>query len=1531
MPASEKTWRDQKTLHVVFGCTGLLMLVATVWMFAADHSRQWKGFQRTMREVDVRLTQWRLRATETQANATQQSEYEKDLKAELASVPNPAVLDGFLARLDDVAKGEELRETYAQLADPAADEETRRRLRSKLQSEMERLLRRARFEEDNLLSKRKFKAADYDEMRAVYDLGIRDSKPREVMDELQQAVDQARTARDELTREYQAAADYRKRLESAYRELTARTDDIQKQLADLKTDYTRLSTALEDRQATYFTSTPPFLGKRLLELPILDAFNSPLKVDNLWTQNLTIPNGSFGSVRRFDRCTTCHRAIDRTAPGSAVDPLYETAHVVELELMTPDEEPTVEDSNAGDSAAQPSLFSVYGIDLAGEGLIDPNDVTIRQVLPESLAALARASSGDHRDGLMVGDVIAYVRNDKVLSVGEATRYLLRDVEWGKPVKVTVVRGLPQPYSSHPRLDLFVGSLSPHTVAKFGCSVCHEGQGSATDFRWTSHTPNTPEQQDEWVRKYGWFNNHHWIYPMTPARFSESTCLKCHHNVSELELATQFDEPPAPKLVAGYHLIRQYGCYGCHEINGYKTADERIGPDMRLEPNYSAAAAQLKIDPNYESLNADQHAWVEQLIFQPDRDPIRQQLLEFLREDAQSDTPQLTKDSHDLIGALADVETPGTERKAGPSLRHVAEKVGPTFLYDWLRDPTHFRPSTRMPRFFGQWDHLDDTERSVSERYEPIEILGIVTYLTNNSQPGERLEPGDGAFSNDTAEQIARGKLLFETRGCLACHQHQDFPHARATQGPELTNLGDKFALDDTPDARSWLYSWLKNPMLYHPRTKMPNLYLEPITSADGTMTDPAADIALYLLESSNQWKPLEDTADRLTPNQANLDALVLEHLKSRMYAQDAEEAMQSGQMPSALAASLGGAEGMLAGEMTEEKKLLYIGQRTISKYGCYACHDIPGFEKAKPIGTALADWGRKDPSKLAFEHIAEYLTHGHGHGPGNGNGNSHGASETNQDHHRSSPAEVASPMAMATASPQDAGIATEIDERFYRDRLMEHDRTGFIWQKLKEPRSYDYGKARNKDSFNDRLRMPHFPLNDVEREAVVTFVLGLVAEPPAYEFVYHPDERKAALIAGHQALQKFNCVGCHIVNAEKWTLEIPKGYFEPQPSNPSQTFPFMPHQFTTDEIVASEKPDPLRGTVSVTLHGMPEISSESGTPRILDEEGDPIEEDLTYDPATLIYPFEIWQPALIDGNPYQVGVTPLEIEATWIKQRSATFGGDLTHWLLPRAVELEKQANPQADGKQAYGWLPPPLVNEGEKVQTEWLYGFLLEPFPIRPAVLMRMPKFNLAPHEATALVNYFAAKENVDYPYEFSAAMQNDRLDAEDASYEAALQEVPKDERPAGETRFDHVMNIVTSNDYCVQCHMVADFVPKTSARAMAPDLSVVNTRLRPNYLKRWLANPKQLLPYTPMPVNVKYDADAPQLGGVAQSLYHGSSLEQLDGLVELLMNYPRYAKSRAEVSSLVKTGPAAGATDTEGSDTEGSDTGGVSAEAGN
>ena len=60
-----------------------------------------------------------------------------------------------------------------------------------------------------------------------------------------------------------------------------------------------------------------------------------------------------------------------------------------------------------------------------------------------------------------------------------------------------------------------------------------------------------------------------------------------------------------------------------------------------------------------------------------------------------------------------------------------------------------------------------------------------------------------------------------------------------------------------------------------------------------------------------------------------------------------------------------------------------------------------------------------------------------------------------------------------------------------------------------------------------------------------------------------------------------------------------------------------------------------------------------------------------------------------------------------------------------------KKTNPQVKGSEAWGWLPPPLMDEGEKVQTDWLHGFLMDPTPIRPAVVMRMPNFHMSSDEA--------------------------------------------------------------------------------------------------------------------------------------------------------------------------------------------------------
>jgi hypothetical protein len=53
MPANEQTWRDQKKMHIFFAVSAIIMGVATIWMMAADHMREWKSWQLKDRKKDA--------------------------------------------------------------------------------------------------------------------------------------------------------------------------------------------------------------------------------------------------------------------------------------------------------------------------------------------------------------------------------------------------------------------------------------------------------------------------------------------------------------------------------------------------------------------------------------------------------------------------------------------------------------------------------------------------------------------------------------------------------------------------------------------------------------------------------------------------------------------------------------------------------------------------------------------------------------------------------------------------------------------------------------------------------------------------------------------------------------------------------------------------------------------------------------------------------------------------------------------------------------------------------------------------------------------------------------------------------------------------------------------------------------------------------------------------------------------------------------------------------------------------------------
>ncbi|MBI2069135.1 MAG: c-type cytochrome [Elusimicrobia bacterium] len=93
-----------------------------------------------------------------------------------------------------------------------------------------------------------------------------------------------------------------------------------------------------------------------------------------------------------------------------------------------------------------------------------------------------------------------------------------------------------PYKGHPG-DI----LKTHSPNKYGCTICHQGQGLAT----------TVEAAHGKVK--------HWEEPLLQPPFIQAACVKCHANFEDI--------PYAQTAKTGKELFTKHGCYGCHAIKG----------------------------------------------------------------------------------------------------------------------------------------------------------------------------------------------------------------------------------------------------------------------------------------------------------------------------------------------------------------------------------------------------------------------------------------------------------------------------------------------------------------------------------------------------------------------------------------------------------------------------------------------------------------------------------------------------------------------------------------------------------------------------------------------------------------------------------------------------------------------------------------------------------------------------------------------------------------------------------------------------
>lgn len=395
---------------------------------------------------------------------------------------------------------------------------------------------------------------------------------------------------------------------------------------------------------------------------------------------------------------------------------------------------------------------------------------------------------------------------------------------------------PQPFKTHPNLDLYLSATSPHALEKVGCTVCHGGSGQSLSFTYAAHTPQNEEQAKEWKKKYHWHELHKWEKKMLPLQNTQASCTSCHQGVVNV--------PQAPKLNEGRQLAMQYGCFGCHTVKGFEN-QWKVGPNLEhiqskvnrewivrwlQNPKSFRPSTQMPSIFHLENVSSDEDRLKSNIAIEG----IARYLMKnsdqvALTSPPKMGDPEIGKKLVKEVGCLGCHSVDDAKvNNHGPELIHMGSKVTPAWLFTWLKDPKHFSPATRMPNL----------------RLTDEETTHITSYLlqSKNKEFDEKPTPkfhekdlDQFAFNylsqkmrrSEAKEQLAKmdldakfqfiGKEMISQQGCYGCHDIRGFEKAKPI-GTELTKEGQKeidkldFGFIDIPKTRqAWFFQKLKHP------------------------------------------------------------------------------------------------------------------------------------------------------------------------------------------------------------------------------------------------------------------------------------------------------------------------------------------------------------------------------------------------------------------------------------------------------------------------------------------------------------------------------------------------------------------------------------------------------------------------------------------------------------------------------------------------------------------------------------------------
>jgi cytochrome c2 len=467
----------------------------------------------------------------------------------------------------------------------------------------------------------------------------------------------------------------------------------------------------------------------------------------------------------------------------------------------------------------------------------------------------------------------------------------------EPLRITpavmVAKGEKKPdeyaraFSSHPEPEL----LKTHDPEKFGCSPCHQGNGRATTSVEKAHG-----------------NYEHWLWPLFPKQNAEAGCQTCH--AADMHLAAG---DVGTHISNGKFLFRQRGCMGCHRYEGYDKEPE----DLTSITQQLKLFEQQKIDDT--KVSADLMKQADAATSNEEANLLNQKAIALRVANSKIDgrIQQLDFQTHSL---MQDV------KKIGPNLKDVRLKLKQNWIPVWLKKPSDFRPTTKMPNF-----RLTDHQ---------IQTISAYLWQSGFADTLPQQKPGNADH----------GKELFESRGCLACHSIGEGDQLQGgTFAANLTRVGEKANYD-------YLVRWVHNA---RERTRP---YC-PYEKKDIGPEDYAKKGLPYQFDLQHSQCP-NDGHELQVQNMTVMPSL-------RLSPEDAQDVAtylmsQKKQDPS----SYPQASYMDDPELREE------GKKWIRHYGCAGCHEISGFEDEGRIGTELTYEGSKPIERLDFALFTEISQRG---------------------------------------------------------------------------------------------------------------------------------------------------------------------------------------------------------------------------------------------------------------------------------------------------------------------------------------------------------------------------------------------------------------------------------------------------------------------------------------------------------------------------------------------------------------------------